>query len=78
MVFTINNTKINRLTDLLKLLVKDKSILKYKNEFDQDLYLLASKIGNIDIMEYLKEFHNWDIQVDLPYPLPSRRLSRRI
>ena len=63
MKFTINNTKINCLTDLLKLLIKDESILKYKNEFDQDLYLLASKIGNIDIMEYLEEYHNWDIYV---------------
>ena len=63
MVFILNGTKIICLIDLLILLVKDKSILKYKNEFDQDLYLLASKYGDLDIMEYLEEHHNWDIHV---------------
>ena len=37
--------------------------LEFKSNFGDDAYLLASLFGNLEIMKYLENEHNWDIHV---------------
>ena len=61
--FTIKNFKISSLDDFLKAIIKDKTILEYKNFYGLDAYLLASCYDHLDIMKYLEKEHNWDVHV---------------
>ena len=61
--FTIKNFEISSLNDFLKAIIRDKTILEYKNIFGMDVYLYASKYGHLEIMKYLEKEHNWDIHV---------------
>ena len=61
--FTIKNFEISSLNDFLKAIIKDKTILEYKNFYGSDAYLLASRYGHLEIMKYLEKEHNWDIHV---------------
>ena len=61
--FKIKNYEISSLIDFLQVLVKDKSILEYKNLSGNDVYQLSSYYGNLEIMKYLEKEHNWNIHV---------------
>jgi len=61
--FTIKNFEISSLNDFLKAIIKDKTILEYKNMDGNDIYLIASYYGHLEIMKYLEKEHNWDINV---------------
>lgn len=63
--FRIKSKKliISSLIDLLKAIIKDKTILEYKDRKGNDLYLLLSFFGHPEIMEFLKKEINWDIYV---------------
>ena len=65
--FYIKNFKISSLTDFLKAIIKNKTILEYKNNYDYDAYLLASCYGHLEIMKYLENEYNWDIHVKSKY-----------
>ncbi len=61
--FTIKNFEISSLNDFLKAIIKDKTILEYKNMDGNDIYLIASYYGHLEIMKYLEKVHNCDIHV---------------
>ena len=61
--FKIKNFEISSLNDFLKAIIKDKTILQFKNNIGNDAYLLASFFDNLEIMKYLENEHNWDIHV---------------
>ena len=65
--FKSKNFKISSLIDFLKAIIKDKTILKLKDEYYGDAYLLASYFGQLEIMKYLEKEHNWDIHVKNNY-----------
>ena len=59
--FEVKNFEISSLNDFLKAIIKDKTILEYKNIYGNDAYILASMGGELEIMKYLENEHNWDI-----------------
>ena len=65
--FTIKNFEISSLNDFLKAIIKDKTILEFKDVYGSDAYLLASCYGHLEIMKYLENEHNWDIHVKDDY-----------
>lgn len=61
--FEIKNFKISSLKDFLKAIIKDETILEFRDSDGNDVFLLASYLGHLDILKYLlKEFY-WDINV---------------
>ena len=63
--FEIKNFKISSLKDFLKAIIKDETILEFRDSDGNDVFLLASYLGHLDILKYLlKEFY-WDINVIL-------------
>ena len=61
--FEIKGFIISSLNDFLKAIIKDKTILEFKNCHGMDVYLLASYCHHLDIMKYLENEHNWDVTV---------------
>ena len=61
--FSIKNYVISSFNDFLAILVKDKTILEYKTKNNNDVYLLASLNGYLELMKYLEKEHNWDVHV---------------
>ena len=61
--FTIKIFEISSFNDFLQAIIKDRTILKYKNTLGYDAYLLASWNKHLEIMKYLEKEHNWDIHV---------------
>ena len=65
--FTIKNFKISSLNDFLKAIIKDRTILQFRNIYGSDVYLIASRKGHLEIMKYLEKEHNWNIHVKNDY-----------
>ena len=65
--FKIKNFEISSLNDFLKAIIKDKTILQFKNIDGYDVYLLAAINGHLEIMKYLENEHNWDMFVRNKY-----------
>ncbi len=79
----IKNFEISSLNDFLKAIIKDKTILEYKNMDGNDIYLIASYYGHLEIMKYLENEHNWNIHVKnkkgkYAYVLGNKKIKKHL
>ena len=65
--FIIKNFKISSLNDFLKTVNKDKTILEYKDNDYNDVYLIACINGHLEIMKYLEKKYNWNTFISNNY-----------
>lgn len=61
--FEIKNFKISSLKDFLKAIIKDETILEFRDSDGNDVFLLGSYFGHLDNLKFLLKEFNWDINV---------------